>query len=447
MVDRRTPEPEPAGRGADYYDPAWGELVTGQGIDEGQEPWFPQLALMQVYGFVLLGGALWTAYPQDDPGGWHGPLAVALIGLLAVAFWFMWVRRPLWTYPTRILAVHGVFQVATYMALVSVAPGFAVLQLLVYPQILFSLQVRWSVIGGLAVAGFTALAILVRAAGDLAQAWPGVFANLLAAAMVIALALWVRETISLSIERRALIEQLRAARRDLAAAERAAGVAEERARLAREIHDTLAQGFASVVAHLEAADARLGAADERARRDVRAAEEVARASLGEARTLVWALRPETIAASGLPAAIERVAAAGGGSGGADGSGPAVEVTISGVPRQLHPEVEVALLRAAQECLANARRHAAATHISVTLTYFADEVSLDVIDDGSGFDASAGARSGGMGLLGMRERAERLGGTVAIETAPREGTAVAVTLPAIEPPVAAPAAASPEGATP
>ncbi len=100
---------------------------------------------------------------------------------------------------------------------------------------------------------------------------------------------------------------------------------------------------------------------------------------------------------------------------------------------------MALLRAAQECLANARRHAAAARISVTLTYFADEVSLDVIDDGKGFDAAGGSRSGGMGLLGMRERAERLGGSVVIETAPGEGTAVAVTLPAIEPPVAAAAA--------
>ena len=90
-----------------------------------------------------------------------------------------------------------------------------------------------------------------------------------------------------------------------------------------------------------------------------------------------------------------------------------------------------LLRAAQEAIANARRHAAASHITVTLTYYPDEVSLDVTDDGCGFDPSEALKRGGLGLIGMRERAEALGGSLAIESTPGEGTAVAVTLPAIE----------------
>ena len=441
------PPPAASAAGAtrgDYYDAAWGELVVSQGVDETEEPWFRSLPLMRIYGFVVLAVALVTAYPRDDPGGWRGPAALAGIAALTVAFWIMWVRRPIWGYSPRALAVHGVFQLAVYTALVSISPSFAVLQLVVYPQIVFSLPIRWSIAGGLYIGAITALVILIRAAGDLAAALPGMFASLLAALMIIAMAVWVRETISQSMERRALIEQLQAARRELAAAEREAAVAEERARLAREIHDTLAQGFASVVTHLEAADACLDADAERARRDVRAAEEVARASLADARTLVWALRPETIATAGLPAAIERVAAAAGAAG-----GPEVEVTISGQPRALHPEVEVTLLRAAQEALANARRHAAASHVAVTLTYFADEVSLDVADDGRGFDPAAAGRSGGMGLLGMRERVEGLGGRLAIESAPGEGTAVAVTLPAIEAPapVTASAAAGPAGTSP
>jgi signal transduction histidine kinase len=136
-----------------------------------------------------------------------------------------------------------------------------------------------------------------------------------------------------------------------------------------------------------------------------------------------------------------VAAAGG------PAGPAVEVTISGQPRRLHPAVEVTLLRAAQEALANARRHAAAAHIAVTLTYFADEVSLDVSDDGRGFDPTAAGQSGGLGLLGMRERVADLGGELAIESAPGEGTALAVTLPAIEPPAPVAASANAAGAAP
>jgi signal transduction histidine kinase len=111
-------------------------------------------------------------------------------------------------------------------------------------------------------------------------------------------------------------------------------------------------------------------------------------------------------------------------------------------------LEVTLLRAAQEAVANARRHAGATRISVTLTYFDDEISLDVADDGRGFDTAAAPRSGGLGLLGMRERAEAVGGSVSIESTLGEGTAVAIILPAIEPApsVAGAGAAADEAAT-
>ena len=428
---------------ADYYDPAWGALVEGQRVDEADEPWFRQLPHMRVYGFVVLAVALVTAYPRVDPGGWRGPAAVAGIATLAVVFWIMWVRRPIWEYPTRILAAHGAFQVAAYAGLVSISPSFAVLQLVVYPQVVFSLPMRWSIAGGMSIGVITGIAILAGSS-SLETALPLVFYNLLTAALVVAMAVWMRQTIAQSMERRALIEQLQVARLELAAAETEAAVAEERARFAREIHDTLAQGFASVVTHLEAADATLDADPTRARGDVRAAREVARASLADARTLVWALRPETIATAGLPAAIERIATTAASAG-----TPVVEVTISGRPRTLHPEVEVTLLRAAQECMANARRHAAATRVTVTLTYFADEVSLDVADDGCGFDPSAAGRTGGMGLLGMRERVDGLGGRLAIESATGEGTIVAVTLPAIEPPVpsAAPAVVGTSSAAP
>src|SRR5690606_15884124 len=154
-------------------------------------------------------------------------------------------------------------------------------------------------------------------------------------------------------------------------------------------------------------DAVLDGDPARARGHVREAEAVARASLDEARGLVWALRPTTLADGGLPAALERAVAA----------VPGAELTISGAPRSLDPDVEVTVLRAAQEGLANARRHAAAGSVAVTLTYFDDTVALDVIDDGRGFDPDAVASpgpSGGHGLRGMRERAERLGGTLVVE---------------------------------
>jgi signal transduction histidine kinase len=414
----------------DYYDKDWGDFITAHGVDEVYEPWYRWLGAMRLYGFVTLAVALVVGYPRDDASGWRGPLSVAAIAALAAVFWIMWVRRPLWQHGLRAIAVHGVFQVFAYAVLVSVSPGFAVLQVLIYPQVVFSLPLRWSVVGGLLVGVITALAFLLHASGDIQAALPAMLSSLLVAVMVIAISVWIRETIAQSLERRALLGQLTAARQEAEAAERTAGAAEERARLAREIHDTLAQGFASIVAYLEAADASLPDEAERVRGDIRAASEIARASLADARTLVWALRPEAIAAAGLPAAIERVAAAATGH-----DGPAIDVEITGPQRQLHPDVEITLLRAAQEALANARRHARASHVTVTLTYFADEVSLDVADDGCGFQPSAAAGSGGFGLLGMRERAERLGGRLDIESAPGEGTAIAVTLPAIEAPAA------------
>jgi len=116
------------------------------------------------------------------------------------------------------------------------------------------------------------------------------------------------------------------------------------------------------------------------------------------------------------------------------------VTVTGSIRALHPDVEVTLLRAAQESLANVRRYAAARRVTVTLSYFNDLVTLDVADDGRGFDPASRADpgpAGGLGLIGMRERAEGLGGSLAVESAIGEGTTIAVSLPAI-PPNAAPA---------
>jgi signal transduction histidine kinase len=413
MVDR------PVSEARDYY-----SLQSAE--DTGAETWNRWLPALRMYGLVVLAVALWTAKPWLSPGGWPGVLAMAIVAAQTVAFVVMWVYRPIWQHGVRTLAWHGLFLVVSYAALIAISPAFLVLQLWIYPQVVFSLALRWSIAGGFGIGVISAAVVFAGAGGDIGAALPGVATSLMTAFIVVAMAVWIRETITQSLQRQALVDQLTAARRELATAERAAGVAEERARLAREIHDTLAQAFASVVTHLEAADASLPADADRPRRHLRAAEEVARESLAEVRTLVWALRPEAIASAGLPAAIERAALA----GGAGPGGPATEFAVSGEPRALQMDVEVTLLRAAQEAVANARRHAAASHITVTLTYYPDEVSLDVIDDGRGFDPSGAAKRRGLGLIGMRERSQALGGRFAIESTPGEGTAVAITLPAI-----------------
>ncbi|MEU2185229.1 sensor histidine kinase, partial [Streptomyces thermolilacinus] len=117
-------------------------------------------------------------------------------------------------------------------------------------------------------------------------------------------------------------------------------------------------------------------------------------------------------------------------GGVPGRGPRVRFSLSGTPVPLPTPYEVALLRIAQSALANTVRHAAARRAEVTLTFMDASVTLDVVDDGCGFDPAVCVPSadGGFGLPAMRARADSLGGTFAVESAPGQGTAVAVTLP-------------------
>jgi signal transduction histidine kinase len=208
---------------------------------------------------------------------------------------------------------------------------------------------------------------------------------------------------------------------------REAGVLEERQRMAREIHDTLAQGLTGIIAQLEAA-VRIGDTAEHDRR-IGNATRLARDSLAEARRSVQALRPQALEGARLPDALAAEAARWSVT-----SGVAAEVTTTGEPRPLHPEVEVTLLRVAQEALTNIAKHAGAGHAGVTLSYMGDVVTLDVRDDGAGFCAgqvpAADGSSGGFGLTAMRQRVQRLAGQFEIESEPGGGTAVSASVPAI-----------------
>jgi len=212
----------------------------------------------------------------------------------------------------------------------------------------------------------------------------------------------------------------------LVASARDAGVRDERERLAGEIHDTLAQGLAGIVAQLQAA--RTAAATSR-ERHLDTAAELARSTLVEARRSVQALRPEPLEGARLPDALADVAARW-----SEVTGVPAAVTTTGTARQLHPEVEIALLRTGQEALANVGKHAAASRVGVTLSYMEDVVTLDVRDDGIGFDLAGlpgeVADGSGFGLTGMRQRVGRIAGRLEIESSPGEGTAVSATVPAI-----------------
>ena len=199
--------------------------------------------------------------------------------------------------------------------------------------------------------------------------------------------------------------------------------------MAREIHDTLAQGLTGIITQLEAAQQTSHDA-ERERR-IGNAKRLARDSLAEARRSVQALRPRALENSRLPEALAGEVARWSATSGVPG-----EVETTGDARALHPEVEVTLLRVAQEALANVAKHAGASRAGVTLSYMEDVVSLDVRDDGAGFvpqaapAASNGSLAGGFGLIAMRQRVSRLAGQLEIESEPGAGTAVSASLPAI-----------------
>jgi signal transduction histidine kinase len=215
---------------------------------------------------------------------------------------------------------------------------------------------------------------------------------------------------------------------------REAGAGDERQRMAREIHDTLAQGLTGIVTQLEAAKQTTSDAERERRIDN--AKRLARDSLAEARRSVQALRPQALENSRLPEALAGEVARWSAT-----SGVAGEVETTGEARALHPEVEVALLRVAQEALANVAKHAGASRAGVTLSYMEDVVSLDVRDDGAGFavaernghlagETQGDPAAGGFGLIAMRQRVSRLAGQLEIESEPGAGTAVSASLPAI-----------------
>jgi len=236
--------------------------------------------------------------------------------------------------------------------------------------------------------------------------------------------------------------------------------------MAREIHDTLAQGFVGIITQLQAAEragggagsstegttvsARgAGTADEVERGGaewrlrVANATRLARENLAEARRSVHALGPAPLEAAPLPDALADLTAEW-----ARLNGVHADFTATGPVRPLHGEVEAALLRTVQESLANVARHARATRVGVTLSYMEDVVVMDVRDDGVGFapasatasapDAVRGPRgapgddgaNGGFGLTSMRQRVARLAGTLEIESEPGAGTAVSAAVPAV-----------------
>ncbi|MCQ4206318.1 sensor histidine kinase [Streptomyces longispororuber] len=314
---------------------------------------------------------------------------------------------------------------AVWAVLLALSPDGLWLAFPLYFLLLHLLPARWA-LPAVAVAAGAAIASYVGHGGGLN---PGAFIGpLLGAAVAVATVLGYQALYRESERRQRLIEELIGARAELADAERTAGTLAERERLAREIHDTLAQGLSSIQLLLRAAGRDLPS-DSPAAAHIERARATAQDNLAEARRFVRALTPPDLANGSLAAALERLCAT--------APGPAARFTTSGTPLALPTPYEVALLRIAQSALGNTVRHARAGRTEITLSFMETSVTLDVVDDGIGFDPARAASGdggdggdgdGGFGLPAMRARVRALGGTFTVESAPGRGTAVAVSLP-------------------
>ncbi|WP_157988009.1 sensor histidine kinase [Jiangella endophytica] len=224
-------------------------------------------------------------------------------------------------------------------------------------------------------------------------------------------------------KRATLIDELERTRTELAQLEHSRGVLAERERLSHEIHDTLAQGFTSILTLAQAIEVALDRDAGAVRHRLALLEQTARDNLAEARALVSSLAPVSLQDASLPEAIERIAGRF-----ADETGLEVDLQVDGSGPPLPANVEVVLLRTAQEALTNVRKHAGARRVIVALRFRpgpSGAATVAVVDDGRGF--RPGAAQDGYGLRGMRARVEQVGGRLDIVSAPAAGTTVRATV--------------------
>ncbi|GAA0576340.1 sensor histidine kinase [Streptomyces crystallinus] len=379
------------------------EALSHEGLSRAR------LAIMWGVRALLLGGMLWTAISEKGPHGWSWTVGVSMVLVMVVlarAFWRQTLAHRLW-------------------------PSLGVLALLMATA-LAAQQTDWRIFAIIAWCG-CALSALERL--PLGAAVPTTLVALGAYALVntdgllttaltttgLGLAGYV---LRLDAEARGTAQRLLAQERAARAAEAESAALAERARIAREIHDVLAHSLSAQLVHLEAARLMIEREPAGEFRDgilerVVAARSMAREGLAETRQALSALRGEiTPVEDFLHTLVD-----GGGPGGPAG------VEVTGERRPLTAEASQAVRRVAQEALTNVRKHAPGAAVAVRLEYLPDEVALEVRDSGSGRVADdLGLSGSGYGLLGMRERAELLGGS--LEAGPEnEGFVVRLRVPA------------------
>jgi signal transduction histidine kinase len=354
--------------------------------------------------------AIFTTQPAQER--WFTYCVVASC-FVWMAWWF--TLHPAWRSRPGLMAVFVGGMVVFYAVLGMQEHWFGAVSYAVYVYASEVLRGRWMFVVVALTAVLAALSLFggYPPAGEEAAFW-----LLLLVFVVLACTFTYvgHVTTEQSRLRKELLEENEGLHAQLLVQAHEAGVQDERHRMAGEIHDTLAQGLAGIITQLSAAT------ESDWERRVAVAAELARSNLAEARRSVHALQPPALASAALHEALDDVA-----SGWSKHNGVPVSVTLTGAVREMHPEVEVALLRTAQEALANVAKHASASRVGLTLSYMEDVVTLDVRDDGVGFDLAR--PSDGFGLPAMRHRVHRLSGALFVESEPGAGTAISARVPA------------------
>lgn len=354
----------------------------------------PELNRAVAVSAVLAMGVLYAVFGRRvvaadvDPPPWRG--RALMLGMVAL------------------LVVGVAFQSAASFALFAVCP-LAFMSLCLREAIIVVLPVNLlPVLAALAQGGVKAM---------LVQFFPG---TLLTVTFAVLLGTWITRIVAQSQERAELIRKLEESQEQVGRLSREAGVAAERARLAAEIHDTLAQGFTSLVTLVQAAESELDADPEKARKHLTLAARTARENLTEARALVAGLTPTALGTGSLDQAVRRQL-----ERFAEENPIAVTYRVDGDSGTLSTVHEVVLLRMVQESLTNVRKHSGASEVAITLRAGEARASMTVRDNGVGFDLAEPAC--GFGLAGMRNRAEQVGGRLTVHSG-GTGTTVELEVP-------------------
>ncbi len=366
---------------------------------------FAVFAVVGTCGVIL--AFVWPVRPWAPRG---------VVILLAVVVAYLTLGRAAPDGSRRAAVFVGILVLATF-GLVAVAPALAVFQSLAMPAgWVLAHSRRGGILASALVAVAASMGFLVSLGWTQEALTTAALSGAFSLAGSIALGLWIWRISEYGTERARLLDELTAAQDELAALHRDAGSTAERERLARELHDTIAQSLAGGVLLAQ-----------RTRRDLAAGrltddtletlEAAARAALTETRTLVAGSAPVELS-GGLAAALEVLA-----ERFRRETGVAVDVTV-GLTSPLERDAEVALLRCAQEGLANIRKHAGATHVTLRLTEGAGDAVLRIDDDGRGLDPTA--IPDGFGLSGLRARLALAGGTLTV--ASDGGTTITARLP-------------------